>query len=55
MILEVGVLAETAGTDVAFKRPGTGMDVHVRFQIAGRRERFGTQGTLVWLFLYKTM
>ncbi len=51
VIFQIGVLAETAGADVAFKRPGSTVNVHVRFQVSGSRERFGAEGALVRLFL----
>ena len=52
MILEVGVFAETARTDVALERPRAAVHVHVRFEVAGRRERFAAQGAFVRLFLH---
>lgn len=53
VIFQIRVLAETAGADVAFKRPGSTVNVHVRFQVSGSREWFGAEGALVRLFLYK--
>jgi len=32
VIFQIGVLAETAGADVAFKRPGSTVNVHVRLK-----------------------
>ena len=52
MVLEVGVLAETARTDVALERPRAAMYVHVRFQVSRRRERLGTQSALVRFLLF---
>ncbi len=51
MILEVGLLAETARTDGATVGPGAGVHVHVRFQVARRGKGFRAQGTLVRLLL----
>ena len=51
MVLEVGVFAETATAHVAFERPRPAVDVHVRFQVARRRERLGAEGALVRLLL----
>lgn len=52
VVLEIGVLAETARTHVTLERPRSAMHVHVRFQVSRCRERFGTQGALVWFLLY---
>jgi hypothetical protein len=51
MVLEIGLFAEASVTDVALEGPGARVNVGVRFEIAGRRERLGTHGTLVRLFL----
>lgn len=51
VIFQIGVLAETAGADVAFEWPGAAVNVHVRFEVSGSRERLGAEGALVRLFL----
>ncbi len=51
MVLEVGLLAEAARADGATVRPGPGVHVHVRFQVARRGKGFRAQGTLVRLLL----
>lgn len=51
MVLEVGVFREAARADVALERPRTAVDVHVRLEIAGRRERLGTKAAFVWFLL----
>lgn len=51
MVLEVGVLAEAAITDMAFERPRPIVDVHMRLEVPWRRERLRTESALVWLLL----
>jgi len=54
VVLEVGLFAEAATTQVALVRPRATVYVHVTLEVARRRERFGTQRTLVWLLLHVT-
>jgi len=51
VILEIGLFAESSMADVALERPGASVDVGVRLEIAGRRERLGTHRALVRLLL----
>lgn len=51
MIFQIGVFAEPSVTDVTLERPRPVVHVHVRFQVAGRRERFGAQCAFVRFFL----
>lgn len=51
VVLEVGVFAEAPVADVAFERPRAVVDVHVRLEVARRRERLGAQTALVGLLL----
>jgi len=51
VIFQVGVFAEPSVTDVTLERPRPVVHVHVRFQVAGRRERFGAQRAFVRFFL----
>lgn len=51
MVLEVGLLGEAAGADVAFEGPRATVHVHVRLEITGRGERLGAQAALVGLLL----
>lgn len=53
MILEIGLLAESSLTNVALERPGSRVDVHVRFEVAGGGERFGTHCALVRFLLWR--
>lgn len=51
MIFKVGVFGEAPRTDVTLEGPGAGVDVHVRSEVARRRERFAAQVALVRLVL----
>jgi len=51
VILEVGVLAEPSVADVALEGPGPIVDIHVRFEVPGCRERLGAQATFMRLLL----
>lgn len=51
VIFQIGVFAEPSVTYVTLKRPRSVMHVHMRFQVAGSRERFGAQCTFVRFFL----
>lgn len=53
VVLEVGVLGEAPRTDVTLEGPRTGMDVHVRTEIARRREGFTAETAFVGLVLQK--
>lgn len=52
MIFQIRVFAESPVADVTFKRPRAVVHVHVRFQIARRRERLGAQSTFVRFLLW---
>lgn len=52
VVLEVRVLAEAARADVALERPRAAVHVHVRLEVARRREGLGAQGALVRLLLH---
>ena len=54
MILQVGVFAESSVADVAFEGPGPIVDIHVRLEVSGCRERLGAQSAFVWLLLQQT-
>jgi len=54
VILEVGVLAEPSVTDVALEGPGPIVNIHVRFEVPGCRERLGAQATFMRLLLQQT-
>jgi hypothetical protein len=54
VILKVGVLAEPSVADVALERPGPIVNVHVRFEVPGCRERLGAQSTFMRLLLQQT-
>jgi hypothetical protein len=51
MILKVGVLAEPSVADVALEGPGAIVNIHVRFEVPGSRERLGAQSTFMGLLL----
>lgn len=51
MILKVRLLAEASRADLTLKRPRSAVNVHVRAEIAGCRERLGAETAFVWLFL----
>lgn len=51
MVLQVRVLGEAARADVTLERPRAAVHVHVRFEVAGRRERFRAQAAFVRFFL----
>lgn len=51
VILEVGLLGESSGTDVTFEGPRAAVDIHVRLEITGSGERLGAEATFVRLFL----
>jgi hypothetical protein len=51
VILEVGVLAEPSVADVALEGPGPIVNIHVRFEVPGCRERLGAQATFMGLLL----
>ena len=51
MVLEVRHLAETSVANVTPVRPRPVVDVHVRFEVTGRREGLLAQLALVRLFL----
>lgn len=53
MVLQIRVLAESPVADVTLERPRPVVHVHVRFEVAGRRERLGAQRALV-RFLLRT-
>jgi len=53
VIFQIRVFAEPSVADVTLERPRSVVHVHVRFQIAGRRERLGAQSALV-RFLLRT-
>ena len=42
VVLEVGLFAEAATTQVTFVRPRATVYIHVTLEVARRRERFGT-------------
>ena len=52
MVLEIGLLAETAMADVAFEGPSARVHVRVGLEVAGGRERLGAHGALVGLLLW---
>jgi hypothetical protein len=54
VILEVGVLAEPSVADVALEGPGPIVNIHVRFEVPGCRERLGAQATFMRLLLQQT-
>lgn len=54
VILEVGVFAEPSVTDVALEGPGPIVNIHVRFEVPGCRERLGAQATFMRLLLQQT-
>jgi hypothetical protein len=54
VVLKVGVLAETSVTDVALEGPGPIVNIHVRFEVPGCRERLGAQSAFVRLLLQQT-
>ena len=51
MIFEIGLFAESPVADVALEGPGARVDVGVRLEIAGSRERLGAHRALVRLLL----
>lgn len=51
MVLEVGLLAETALADGALEGPGARVDVHVRLEVSRSREGLGAEVALVRLLL----
>lgn len=51
VIFQIRVLAEPSVADVTLERPRSVVHVHVRFQIAGRRERLGAQSALMRFLL----
>ena len=51
VVLQVRLFAEASVTDVTLVRPGPVVDVHVRLEVSGSRERLGAQGTLMGLLL----
>ena len=51
MIFEIGLFAEAPVADVALEGPGARVDVGVRLEIAGSRERLGAHRALVRLLL----
>jgi len=51
VVLEIGVFAETAVADVTLEGPRAVVHIHVRLEVAGRRERLGAQLALVRLLL----
>jgi len=55
VVLQVRLLAEAAVADVTAVGPGAAVDVHMRAEIAGRRERLGALRALVRLLLQHTM
>lgn len=55
MIFQVGLLAESSRANMTFERPWSTVHIHMRSQITGCWERFCTQTTFVWLFLWKKM
>lgn len=54
VILEVGVLAEPSVADMALEGPGPIVNIHVRFEVPGCRERLGAQATFMRLLLQQT-
>lgn len=53
MILQIGVLGEASRADVTLEGPRTGMDVHVRAEVARRWEGLTAKVALVRLVLKK--
>jgi hypothetical protein len=51
VIFQIRVFAESSVTNVTLERPRSVVHVHVRFQIARRRERLGAQCALVRFLL----
>ena len=51
MILQISLFTKAPMTNVAFKRPSTGVDISMGFEITRRWERFATHSTFMWLFL----
>lgn len=51
VIFQIRVFAKSSVANVTLERPRTVVHVHVRFQIAWRRERLRTQSTFVWFLL----
>lgn len=51
VILQVRLLGEAARTDVTLEGPRAVVDVHVRLEVARRRERLGAEAALVGFVL----
>jgi len=51
MILQISLFTKAPMTNVAFKRPSTGVDISMGFEITRRWERFAAHCTFMWLFL----
>ena len=53
VVFQVGLLAESPVTNVAFERPGAVMDVHMAAEVPRGGEGLGAQRTLVGLLLQR--